>query len=152
MKTGEAKFRFPVLGFTADKEIWGFEDLDRLTKCGPRTLKDGIQLGMELVDGDGQRWVVRSVWRTGRAGSLLSLLLIFGPPQSRIEHELEIVAPLSIEEVRRRACEAMETHSINYLEGDDPDIEFRPLLAKVRKARSVEEIYDLLQPDTFEPH
>ncbi len=151
MKTREADFRFPVLGFTADHEIWGFQDLDRLTKCGPRALKQNIQLGMELVDADGRRWMVRSVRRTGRAGSFLSRLLIFGPPQSRIEHELEMLAPLSIEDVRRRACVAMETHAINYLEGDDPEVEFKPLLAKVAKARSVQEIYDLLQPDTFEP-
>jgi len=140
------------LEFTADKEIWGFQDLDRLTKCGPRTLKDGTQLGMELVDADGRRWIVRSFRRTGRAGSFPSLLLIFGPPQSRIEHELEVLAPLSIEDVRRRALAAMETHSINYLEGDDPDLEFKPLLGQLGKARSVQEIYDLLQPDTFEPH
>lgn len=152
MKTAEAGVRFPVLGFTRDLEIWGFQDLDRLTKCGPRTLKENTQVGMELVDADGRRWVVRSVRRTGRAGSLLSSLLIFGPPQSRIEQELEPMTPLSIDEVRRRACAAMEAHMINYLEGDDPDVEFKPLLAKVGKARTVEEIYDLLQPDTFEPH
>jgi hypothetical protein len=152
MRTAEAGFRFPVLGFTADKEIWGFQDLDRLTKCGPRTLEENKQLGMELIDAEGRRWIVRSVRRTGRAGSFLSLLLIFGPPQSRIEHELEMLAPVSIEDVRRRACAAMETHSINYLEGDDPDLEFKPLLAKVGKARSVQKIYGLLQPDTFEPH
>jgi len=31
-------------------------------------------------------------------------------------------------------------------------LEFEPLLAQVRSARSVTEIYELLQPDTFEPH
>lgn len=152
MKTADAGLRFPVLGFTVDREIWGFQDLDRLTKCGPRTLKENTQLGMELVDADRRRWTVRSVRRTGRAGSLLSLLPIFGPPQSRIEQDLEPMAPLSIDEVRCRACAAMEAHAINYLEGDDPDVEFKPLLAKVGKARTVAEIHDLLQPDTFEPH
>jgi len=152
MKTADASLRFPVLGFTTDLEIWGFPDLDRLTKCGPRTLKEGKQVGMELVDADGRRWVVRSLHRTGRAGSFLSLLLIFGPPQSRIEQDLEPMPPLSVDEVRRRAHTAMETHSTSYLEGEDPEIEFKPLLAKVGKATSVAEIYDLLQPDTFEPY
>ncbi len=46
----------------------------------------------------------------------------------------------------------METHSINDLEGEDPEVEFKPLLKKVGKARSVTKIYDLLLPDTFEPH
>jgi hypothetical protein len=152
MKTADAGLRFPVLGFTTDLEIWGFPDLDRLTKCGPRTLKEDKQVGMELVDADGRRWAVRSLRRTGRAGSLLSLLFIFGQPQSRIEQDLEPMLPLRIDEVRRRARAAMEAHAINYLEGEDPEIEFKPLLAKVDRAPAVAELYDLLQPDTFESH
>jgi hypothetical protein len=152
MKTSEADISFPVLGFTPDLEIWGFRDLDPLTKCGPRTLKERKQLGMELVDAEGRRWLVQSVNRTGRAGSLLSRIPILGLPQSRIEQELEPMAPLSLDEVRGRARTAMETHSINYLDGDDPDLEFKPLLKKVGKARSVAELHDLLPPDTFEPY
>jgi hypothetical protein len=102
--------------------------------------------------GEGRRWLVQSVNRTGRAGSLLSRIPILGLPQSRIEQELEPMAPLSLDEVRGRARTAMETHSINYLDGDDPDLEFKPLLKKVGKARSVAELHDLLPPDTFEPY
>jgi len=152
VKTIDAGLRFPVLGFTTDREIWGFPDLDRLTKCGPRTLKEDKQMGMELVDAEGRRWLVQSVNRTGRTGSLFSRIPLLGLPQSRIEQELEPMAPLSLDEVRGRARTAMETHSVNYLEGDDPEIEFKPLLKKVGKARSVAEIYDLLLPDTFEPY
>jgi hypothetical protein len=152
MKTGEANFRFPVLGFTSDLNIWGFQDLDRLTRCGPRTLKEDTQIGMEFVDADGRRWKVRSVRRTGRAGSLFSLLLPFGPPQSRIEHELDPMHAVSIEEVRHQVCAAMEAHAENYFEGDERETEFEPLLSAVRTARSVRELYELLQPDTFEPH
>lgn len=152
MKTSEANFHFPVLGFTLDLNIWGFQDLDRLTRCGPRTLKDGIQTGMELVDADGRRWRVRSIRRTGRAGSLLSLLLPFGPPQSRIEHDLEPTESVSIEELRKKVCTALEAHAENYFEGGERETEFEPLLAAVRAAGSVSEVYELLQPDTFEPH
>lgn len=152
MKTGEANFRFPVLGFTSDLNIWGFQDLDRLTRCGPRTLRDETQIGMELVDADGRRWKVRSVRRTGRAGSILSLLLPFGPPQSRIEHDLEDMETLSIDEVRRRVCAALEAHADNYFEGDERETDFEPFLSAVRAAGSVGEIYERLQPDTFEPH
>jgi hypothetical protein len=152
MKTADAAISFPVLGFTPDLEIWGFPDLDRLTKCGPRTLKENKQLGMELVDAEGRRWLVQSVNRTGRTGSLFSRIPILGLPQTRIEQELEPMTPLSLDEVRARARTAMETHSISYLEGDDPDLEFKPLLKKVGNARSVAEIYDLLLPDTFEPY
>jgi hypothetical protein len=107
---------------------------------------------MEIVDSDCCRWKVRSVRRTGRAGSLLSLLLPFGPPQSRIEYDLEAMPAMSTEEVRRRVCAAMEAHAEDYFEGDGRETDFEPLLAAVRSASSASEIYDLLQPDTFEPH
>jgi hypothetical protein len=153
MKTTEADFRFPVLGFTPDREIWGFQDLNRLTKCGPRTLGEGMQIGMELVDADGSRWMVRSARRTGRAGPLLFHLLPFlAAPQSRIEHELEPMASLSIDEIRGRVSAAMEAHAENYFESGEREAEFEPLVAKVKAARSVSEIYDILQPDTFEPY
>lgn len=152
MKTGEANFHFPVLGFTLDLQIWGFQDLDRLTKCGPRTLKNDTQIGMELIDADCRRWKVRSVRRTGRAGSFFSLLLPFGPPQSRIEHDLEPMKAVAFEEVRRRVCMAMEAHDEDYFQGDERETEFEPLLSAVRAACAVGEVYDVLQPDTFEPH
>jgi hypothetical protein len=106
---------------------------------------------MELIDADGQRWRVLSIRRTGRAGSLLSLLWIFGPPQSRIEHELEPLARVSLAEVQQRACGAMETSQIDYY-GEEGQAEYRSTLKKIEKARSISKIYDLLQPDTFEPY
>lgn len=152
MKTTDVDFRFPVLGFTKDLEIWGFQDRHRLTKCGPRTLKEGTQLGMELVDADGYRWMVLAVSRTGRAGSFLSIPFIFGLPQSRIELELEQVEAISIEGARQRACAALEVHAENYYDGGEPDAEFESLLESVKCAPSIADIYELLQPDTFESH
>lgn len=155
MKTAEGQFQFPVLGFTPDAEIWGFPDLDRLTKCGPRTLKDDIQKGMELIDADGRRWVVRSIKRTGRTGSLLLPLLFLGKPQSRIEHELEPLEPVSFGEVQRRTCAAIEAHADNYCHftaEEEWETVIEPLLAEVKSTRKMADIYDLLQPDTFESH
>lgn len=152
MKTEEIALKFPVLGFTADLDIWGFQDLDRLTRCGPRTLKEDMQSGMELIDAGGRRWRVVSIRRTGRAGSVLSLIPGFGPPQSRIEHELEALEPVSIEEVRRRARVALEAHSAEDYYGDDGQADFRKLLASVARAKGIARIYDLIQPDTFEPY
>lgn len=152
MKSTDVSFHFPVLGFTTDLEIWGFRDLDTLTRCGPRTLKEGTQTGMELIDAAGSRWVVRSISRTGRAGSWVSLFLPFGPRQSRIEQDLEPLEKVLLEEVQRRACAAMEAHAEDYSDGDEDEAEFKALLAKVRKTRKIAAIYDLLQPDTFEPH
>ena len=152
MNTHEADFRFPVLAFTPDLEIWGFPDLDRLTRCGPRTLRENAQDGMELIDATGRRWRVRSIRRTGRAGSLIYLLWIFGPPQSRIEHDLEHLEAVALADVQRRTCAAMEAHAEDYFEGDGRASEFEPLLAQVSRADSITEIYELLQPDTFEPY
>ncbi len=151
MKSSEAGLKFPVLGFTPDHEIWGFPDLDRLTKCGPRTLREDAQKGMKLIDADGRCWRVLAIRRIGRAGSLWSLLPMFGPPQSRIDQELEALPAVPLTEVQRRAREAMESAQADYY-GDEGQTEYRSVLKKIDRARSISKIYDLLQPDTFEPH
>lgn len=56
MRTGEIDWSYPLLGFTPDGDIWGSPDLEALTVCGPRTLKNNMQADMELVDADGRRW------------------------------------------------------------------------------------------------
>ncbi len=152
MKSIEADFSFPVLGFSRDRENWGFPDLDRLTKCGPQTLKENMQDGMELIDANGRRWRVRSIRRTGRTGSLLDLLPGFGPPQSRIEQELETLPSLSLAEVQQRARESLETFRSDYTGFEGGEVEFNSLLEKVSEARSITELYALLQPDTFESY
>ncbi|NEX91671.1 hypothetical protein [Caulobacter sp. 17J65-9] len=155
MKTAEAKFSFPVLGFTPDRDIWGFQDLDALTTCGPLTLKKDMQLGMELIDSDGRRWVVRSVRRTGRKGRFPSWLLwtvLTAAPQSRIEHDLDELTPVSLAEALERACAAIEASPDIYgPEGEDEEtIETR--VAKVRAAKSVAGVFDLIGLDTFEAY
>ena len=152
MKSSEIDFSFPVLGFTRDRENWGFPDLDRLTKCGPRTLKENMQEGMELIDASGRRWRVQSVRRTGRAGSLLDLLPGFGPPQSRIEQGLEALPRLALAEVQQRTRESLETFKSDYTGFEGDEAEFRLLLEKISQARSIAELYELLQPDTFESY
>jgi hypothetical protein len=151
MKTSEADFRFPVLGFTPDKQIWGFEDLNTLTSCGRWTLKENMQSGMELIGSDGRRWIVRSIRRVGRAEPLLMWLIshLLSMPQSRIEHELEELAPISLEEIRSRTAASMEAFPTNYCEEDEMDSVFRKLVAKVRAARSVAKIHELLGLDSF---
>ena len=151
MFSSDIKFGYPVLGFPSGGELYGFPDLDRLTKCGPRTLKDSGHIGMELVDASLKRWRVLSVRRTGRAGSFLSLLWIFGPPQSRVEFDLEDMPPISLEEVQERACKAMETMKEDYY-GEDGQKEYADTLKNIRNAKSLANLYDLLNPDTFEPY
>jgi hypothetical protein len=151
MKTAEANFRFPVLGFTPDREIWGFADMNTLTSCGPQTLKDDLQSGMELIDSDGRRWIVRSIRRTGRAQSLIASLVarVLSTPQSRIEHELDELEPVSMSEVRDRASDSLEAFSQDYCAEDERDEVLVPLLANVRSATSVASIHELLGLDSF---
>jgi hypothetical protein len=152
MKTATANMHFPVLGFTPDREIWGFQDLDTLTSCGPRTLKDDMQVGMELVDSDGRRWVVRSIRRLGRDRPLLRWLastLLTGVPGSRIEQELDELSPLSLPEIKERACGSVEATSMDYCADDEREEVLVPLLAQVRAAESVARIHELLGLDSF---
>lgn len=155
MKTSEVKFHFPVLGFTPDREIWGFSDLETLTSCGPGTLKNDMQAGMELVDSKGRRWVVRSVRRTGRDQPLLPWLisaLLTGVPGSRIEHELDEMPALSLPEIKERACASVEATSSDYCADDEREEVLEPLLAQVRAAKSVARIHDLLGLDSFKAY
>lgn len=152
VKTSEAGLQFPVLGISAGEELWGFPDLDRLTTCGPQTLKKNLQADMELIDAAGRLWIVKSVRRIGSVGLLLSILLISWPPQSRIEHELEAKGAMSIEDIRRRIRTTVEAHPDYYFDDPSDMKELEALLAQVDHASSVAELYQLLGPDTFEPY
>ncbi|MDP3747164.1 MAG: hypothetical protein Q8Q88_08970 [Phenylobacterium sp.] len=148
MKTAQADFRFPVLGFTTDSDVWGLSDLDALATCGPPTLAEGLQVRMELVDAEGRRWIVNSVLHTGRAGSLLSRLMP-GPAPLRIEHELELLAPLSLTDVQARVCEAMRAHPDFWCEDEERDTILPARLAEVTAAAAIADIHEVLGLDSF---
>lgn len=151
MKTADAGFEFPVLGFTPDLEIWAFPDLNTLTSCGPRSLKDKMHIGMELVDATGRRWIVRSATRTGRAESWLSWAIsrLLSTPQSRVELELEMLEPLSLAEVQARVCAALEAFPEDYGQYDESDNVLAPLLAQVRATKDIASLPTLLGLDSF---
>ncbi|WP_293494857.1 hypothetical protein [Phenylobacterium sp.] len=151
MKTAEAGFEFPVLGFTPDLEIWAFSDLNTLTSCGPKALKDSMYIGMELVDATGRRWIVRSAIRTGRAESWLSSMIsrLLSTPQSRVELELETLEPLSLSEVQARTCASLEAFPEDYGQYDESDNVLAPLLAQVRATKDIASLPALLGLDSF---
>lgn len=152
MLTSEVDFAFPVLGFTPDKEIWGFPDLNRLTRCGPSTVPQGRQIGMELVDAKGRRWIVRAVERVGPAEPFFKNLLnaLLSTPQTRIVQHLDTAEPLSIAAVQDKACASLEAFPEDYALYEPEDL--AAMLAKVRKTRSVKALFELLTPDTFEAY
>jgi hypothetical protein len=152
VRTQDAGFRLPVLGFTLDREIWGFSDIDTLTSCGPRTLKDNMQVGMELIDADGRRWIVRSVQRVGRARPLLPWLvsaILTGSPQSRIEHELEQLEIVTLGEVQARVCASLRAFPQDFGAEDENDPILEQRLAEVGDTRAISDIHDVLGLDSF---
>jgi len=152
MKSTEANIRFPAIGFTPDGEMWGFADLNALTECGPLTLKEDMQTGMELIDSDGRRWVVRSIRRIGRNKPLLLWLVsvvLAGGGGSRIEQELDEMAPVTLAEIKDRTCAYIEANADGYDDDPQEGEDLKSTLAKVRRAKSVAKIRDILGLDWF---
>lgn len=154
MKTTEIDFKFPVLGFTPDREFWGFPNLDALTSCGPLTLKQDKQRDMELIDADGRRWIVRGVRKVGRKGPLLLWLFssLLSGPQYRIEQELEPLEAVSLDEVKARCRASLDAFPQDYCAEDEREEILEPLLRKMEAASSVAALYELLGLDTFESY
>ena len=151
MKSTEAGIRFPAIGFTPDGGMWGFADLDGLTECGPMTLRKNMQSGMEVIDSDGRRWVVRSIRRIGRNKPLLPWLLsrLLSGPGWRIEQELEEMPPVTLEDIRTRASEFFEANADDLCPDGPNSQDYKRLLKQVRAAKSVAKLRELLGLDWF---
>jgi hypothetical protein len=151
MDIASLNLRFPMLGFTTDGDLWGFPSLDLFGRCGPRTIKDDMQRGMEIVDSDGRRYRVRSIRKLGRYGSLPVWFLksLVSTPQYRIQHDLEPMATLSLEEIKRRAAACVEACPLHWSEEADFDTVLVDYLDKVRACGSVAEIFEVLGLDWF---
>jgi hypothetical protein len=59
---------------------------------------------------------------------------------------------VSLEDVLERACAAVEAEPDIYALDDEGEEALEPMLAKVRSARSVADVFDLLGVDTFEAY
>ncbi|MDB5476473.1 MAG: hypothetical protein JWP49_1984 [Phenylobacterium sp.] len=154
MNAHEAGFEFPVLALTTDKDLWGLPDLQRLTRCGRRTLRTNLQDGMELVDAEGRRWQVLSVRPVKRVGHILTRWakdLLTGVPQFQVEHELNQLSRLTLPQVQQRVCEAMEAHPEFWCD-DGYQADFPQRLAEVGRAPTIEAIHEVLGLDTFESY
>jgi hypothetical protein len=151
----EIEFEFPLLGISSDADLWGFPDARSLSICGPRTVRENMQVGMELIEPSGRRWVVRSVRRRGRAGNLLSWMVtavLSGVPQSRIEHEVEAMPSAKLADVKQRVVNAMRMHPDFWCEPDEFDTVLPQRLAEVQAIRAIREVHDILGLDTFEAY
>lgn len=151
MKSTEADIRFPAVGFTPDGDMWGFDDVDALTECGPKTLRQNMQSGMEVIGSDGRRWAVRSIRRIGRNKPLLPWLFrrLLSGPGWRIEQEMEELPPVTFGDIRVRAIQFLDAHPEDHCPDGPQSEEYNRLLAQVRAARSVAQLIELLGLDWF---
>ena len=147
MKVSDADIQFPALGFTTDQEMWGFTDLDKLTRCSAGNLKSGMQIDMEIIDSTGARWRVVSVNSVKRLWGFINIFWTSLAVQHRVEQDLEPMASVPYSEVQDRACLSFEVASKRYFEPDDPDAEYESFQAEVRKCTSIAEIVSRLNPD-----
>ncbi len=147
-------FNFPVIGFTPDREIWGFPDRRSLTTCGVQTLREGKSLGMEVIDGDGGCWRVTAIHDKGRARPLIPWLMkaMLSGRLYRIEYSLVRLEEAALDEVKARACKSLEAFPDDYCLFDEQETVLLPLMEQVRAAGSVEAIFELLGLDTFEAY
>lgn len=151
MNAEDANLQFPVLGLSADNDVWGFWDMNGLTVCGPRTLKEGLQDGMELIDAVGKRCRVDSIrmiepleawWKR-----LFTWMLYL--PGYRIEQALTRLEPVTLEAVQERVCSAMQNYPLYWCEEDDIETVLVERLAEVRATTTIAAIHDVLGLDTF---
>jgi hypothetical protein len=151
MKTSDAGLVFPVFGITPDRGIWGFADLDTFTSCGAMTLRENLQLGMEVIDSNLDRWIVRSVRPLGRAEPFWRWLVsrLLSTPQIRIEHELERLPSVSLDQAKARLILGLETFPDHYANDDEADTVLPPLIAEVRAMDHLSDALDLLGLDSF---
>ena len=77
---------------------------------------------------------------------------LLSTPQSRVELELDALEPLSLEEVKARACAALEAFPEDYGQYDESDNVLAPLLAQVRRAKDIASLPDLMGPDSFKAY
>ena len=146
--------KFPILGFTTDDDVWGFPSVHEFGLCGPRTIKNDMQRGKEIVDGDGRRYRVRSIRKLGRYRALPIWFLksLLTTPQYRIAHDLEPLGPLSLEEIKQRVHVCMRAHPLYWSEEADFDTVLVEQLANAEACRSVAEIFEVLGLDWFQSY
>ena len=152
MKTTDIQFQYPVLGFTPDGDMWAFPDWNSLTSVGRLTLKNNKQDGMELISADGRRWRVKSIRRVGRAGPLMKWFVmgLLAGFQSRIEHDLEEMEPVTLGEIHDRTCAHVEQFWEYYVEFEENrNAEVAERLNGIRKASNFSQILDVLGLDSF---
>lgn len=148
----EAQFVFPVFGFEPEQILgWQCDGPEGPAVIRENTFRVEKLRNLELVDASGRRWSLKSLRRLGRAGRLISWLLLtpLGSSRCRIEWDLEPMPPLSLTDVQDLACETTARFGEDDDWNDELKAETADLIARIRKARSIAELAPILNWPSF---
>ncbi len=171
----ESQITFPVLAFWASREPDGssaverfraFIQLSDLREASQRELKLDERVGMVLADSSGQCWTILKAWSIGycapRWRRILQTLLNDGDNiRHHVRHEIEAGERTPFPEVQERVCRAIDGDPEAWMDDEVLAGESGPplliedvlnaLKAAVRRAATVQEILDGLDPEQHYP-
>lgn len=168
----DADLKFPVLVFTNKLEVLGATNLKELTHWDNRALQNADQeIGMELVDIEGRRFLVKDIRIVGERAPFPSIKVrkFLGWPIFYVANLIvEPASPLSLKDVKARVAEVIrdkpELHCMNYSpENDKPegadlisqtgDVEsLRDVLAELNATRDHHALYELAVVETLDEY
>ncbi len=143
-KHTDLDWAFPVMAFRATGEIEYFDDIVPFTEYPQSVFRDGILMGMELIDSEGERWFVRAVDRTSPEPAprrWWHVWPFWEEPRAVIELALENGGQLDFEAVRQKVCDRVAAEARQY---GEPESEVEETLVRLRQAKDYKDISDIL--------
>jgi len=102
VKASDVDFRYPAVGFSRTQGLVGYDDFQSMTRCHPGLIENGDLIGMEIIDNDRRRWIVRSVILKQPLAKRRWWHIFRSPPYPDFDLELEEAAPISLDDLKRR--------------------------------------------------
>jgi len=103
VKASEVDFQFPVIGFSREDGLIGFDDVQVMSRCHPALIEREAFIGMELVDTSLRRWLVRSLEIAKPLAQKKRWWQIFdSAPWPEFELLLESAPPVGFDELKQR--------------------------------------------------
>lgn len=138
------EWRYPVMAFLADGEIRYFDWDVAFTEYPQDVYRDGVLLGMELIDSAGEQWFVRTVDRLSPEPPprrWWQFWPFWTAPTAVLELGVEKGGRIDFKTVRKRVCDTVAAEARR--NGDDEE-ETKETLKQLRRARNYEDISDVL--------
>lgn len=143
IKQTEVPWTYPIIAFLLNGDLRYFDYPLPLSEFPQWVYNDGVLMGMELIDDEGEQWFVRTVDRTSPEPPRRRWWQIWPfweEPHAFIELGLEKGGQVDFERVRQRVCDWHEASM-------RPDGDLRQLNEEIldclRNAKNLEEIGDI---------